>query len=185
MARGWSFAPTQEGSPRTASTEPLYTVLEIALGLRDLQVAALITDLEVLLGLAHEIGDDTTRGTQIAAGISRALQQLDPRHVHDTAPAARDELAPLLAAPVYADAHRIAAVGHAHIDSAWLWPIRETTRKVARTFSNVLDLMEQWPDFRFAASSAQQYQWLKEQYPELFERLQAARLRFVGDSSSP
>lgn len=174
MARGWSFAPTQEGSPHTASPEPLYTVQEIALGLRDLQVAALITDLEVLLGLAHEIGDDTTRGTQIVAGISRALQQLDPRHVHDTAPAARDELAPLLAAPAHADAHRIAAVGHAHIDSAWLWPIRETARKVARTFSNVLDLMEQWPDFRFAASSAQQYQWLKEQYPELFERLRAA-----------
>ncbi|RIJ10133.1 alpha-mannosidase, partial [Clavibacter michiganensis subsp. insidiosus] len=86
-----------------------------------------------------------------------------------------------LAAPAHASAHRVTAVGHAHIDSAWLWPVRETRRKVARTFSNVLALMDEDPDFVFAASSAQQYAWLKEDHPELFERLRqrVAEGRFV------
>jgi alpha-mannosidase len=65
----------------------------------------------------------------------------------------------------------VVAVGHAHIDSAWLWPVRETVRKVARTFANVLELMERYPDFVFVASSAQQYKWIRDSYPELFERI--------------
>lgn len=46
------------------------------------------------------------------------------------------------------------AIGHAHIDSAWLWPLRETRRKVVRTFSNVVALAQEYPDFHFACTSA-------------------------------
>ncbi|KAB7044127.1 alpha-mannosidase, partial [Bifidobacterium longum] len=63
------------------------------------------------------------------------------------------------------------AIGHAHIDSAWLWPVRETRRKVARTVSNVLALMDEDPDFTYAMSSAQQYAWLEEEHPDLFARM--------------
>ena len=63
------------------------------------------------------------------------------------------------------------ATGHAHIDSAWLWPVRETIRKCARTFSNVVALMDENPDFVFSCSSAQQLAWIKEYYPELFGRI--------------
>ncbi len=61
--------------------------------------------------------------------------------------------------------------GHAHIDSAWLWPVRETIRKCARTFSNVVALMDEDPGFVFSCSSAQQLAWIKEFYPELFGRI--------------
>ena len=73
------------------------------------------------------------------------------------------------------------AVGHAHIDSAWLWPTRETARKCARTFSNVLALMDTDPDLVFACSSAQQYAWVRDAYPELFDRIRTrvAEGRFV------
>ena len=67
--------------------------------------------------------------------------------------------------------HIISAIGHSHIDLAWLWPIRETKRKAARTFSNVLYLMELYPDFKFGASQAQLYQWVKEEYPLLYEKI--------------
>ena len=63
------------------------------------------------------------------------------------------------------------ATGHAHIDSAWLWPVRETIRKCARTFSNVVALMDEDPEFVFSCSSAQQLAWMKEYYPELFGRI--------------
>ena len=70
-----------------------------------------------------------------------------------------------------ASAHRVSAVGHAHIDSAWLWPLRETVRKVARTASNVLALMDDDPDFVFAMSSAQQWAWMEEHRPDVWERM--------------
>ncbi len=53
----------------------------------------------------------------------------------------------------------------------WLWPIRETIRKGARTFSNTLHYMEQYPDYKFGASQAQLYAWMKEFYPALYERV--------------
>ncbi len=65
----------------------------------------------------------------------------------------------------------ISAIGHAHIDLAWLWPIRETIRKGARTFSTVLDLMEKYPHYIYGASQPQLYVWMKEFYPELFSRI--------------
>ena len=80
----------------------------------------------------------------------------------------------MLAQPAHASAHRAIAVGHAHIDSAWLWPTRETVRKFARTISNVLELIDRDDDFVFVASSAQQYAWIEEKYPKLFERVRAA-----------
>ena len=65
------------------------------------------------------------------------------------------------------------AIGHCHIDTAWLWPFAETKRKVARSWSTQCDLMDRYPEHQFAASTAQQYTWLKEDYPGLFERVKA------------
>lgn len=63
--------------------------------------------------------------------------------------------------------------GHAHIDLAWLWPASETRRKTQRTFSTVLDLMNRYPDFTFNQSSAQVYEWIAEDDPELFDQIRA------------
>ncbi|KAF9529896.1 glycoside hydrolase family 38 protein [Crepidotus variabilis] len=62
-------------------------------------------------------------------------------------------------------------VGHCHIDTAWLWPYHVTQQKVARSWSTQIDLMDRYPEHRFACSSAQQYKWLEKLYPELFERV--------------
>jgi alpha-mannosidase len=67
--------------------------------------------------------------------------------------------------------HEIAAVGHAHIDTAWLWPVAESYRKTLRTFSTAVRYMEEYPAYRFACSQAQQYAWVKERNPDLWERI--------------
>ena len=67
--------------------------------------------------------------------------------------------------------HRITAVGHAHIDTAWEWPIREAKRKVARSWSTQLALLDQYPDYVFAASQPLQYSWMKESYPDIYRRV--------------
>src|SRR5260370_5264812 len=67
--------------------------------------------------------------------------------------------------------HRITAVGHAHIDTAWEWPLREAKRKVARSWSTQLELMDAHPDYVFAASQAAHYRWMKESYPSIYARI--------------
>jgi alpha-mannosidase len=76
-------------------------------------------------------------------------------------------------APPDLGAHRITAVGHAHIDTAWLWPLRETKRKCARSWSSTLALMESHPDYVFACSQPAQYQWMKDGYPDIYSRIKA------------
>ncbi|NEC19210.1 alpha-mannosidase, partial [Streptomyces parvus] len=83
-------------------------------------------------------------------------------------------LAEVLARPASASAHRISAAGHAHIDSAWLWPLRETVRKASRTFANVTALARDYPELVFACSQAQQYAWVKEHQPHIWERIKEA-----------
>jgi alpha-mannosidase len=67
--------------------------------------------------------------------------------------------------------HEIIAIGHAHIDTAWLWPLDETYRKCVRTFSTQAALIDRYPDYRFACSQAQQYAWVKERNPDLYARI--------------
>jgi alpha-mannosidase len=71
----------------------------------------------------------------------------------------------------YPPVGRLALTGHAHIDLAWLWPLAETRRKARRTFASVLSLMERYEDFVFNQSSAQLYEWVEGEAPDLFERV--------------
>ncbi|MCC6695085.1 MAG: alpha-mannosidase [Candidatus Hydrogenedentes bacterium] len=66
---------------------------------------------------------------------------------------------------------KLILAGHAHIDTAWLWPLRETKRKCARTFSNILSLMDRYPELHFSCSQPVQYEWIKTYYPELYKRI--------------
>ncbi len=70
-----------------------------------------------------------------------------------------------------APAPRMSAVGHAHIDLAWLWRLRHARDKAARTFSTAMHLMREYPEYRFSHSSPQLFKFLKEDYPDLFARV--------------
>lgn len=62
-------------------------------------------------------------------------------------------------------------VGHTHIDVAWLWTLAITRDKAFRSFSTVLDLMKQYPEYIFMSSQPQLYKFVKEQSPELFNEI--------------
>lgn len=66
---------------------------------------------------------------------------------------------------------KVYGVGHSHIDMAWLWRLCATREKASRTFTTVLNLMRQYPEYRYMHSSPQLYQFLKEDYPEIYERV--------------
>ena len=68
----------------------------------------------------------------------------------------------------------LSAVGHGHLDLAWLWPIRETRRKARRTLTHQLALADAYPEHVYGISQPQQLAWIEEDDPALFERVRAA-----------
>ena len=168
------FLPTEQGEWETASDELLYRIRRVEVCVFETEVFELVHDVEVLLQLAEQLPEDSTRRARILRALDRALDRVDLQDVAGTATAGRAELVEVLAAPADASAQLITAVGHAHIDSAWLWPLRETVRKVARTTSSMTTLLDEHPDFIYAMSSAQQYAWLRDERPEVFARVKKA-----------
>ncbi|GGT47680.1 alpha-mannosidase [Streptomyces kurssanovii] len=168
------FLPTRLGDKETAGSAPQYRLARMDLAVFDETVWHLVLDLEVLGELMHELPADGARRHDILRAVGRALDRVDLQDVGGSAAAARAELAGVLATPARPSAHRISAVGHAHIDSAWLWPLRETVRKVARTTANMTALLEDQPDFVFAMSQAQQFAWIKEHRPEVYAKVKKA-----------
>jgi alpha-mannosidase len=114
---------------------------------------------------------DSPRATEIANTLRDMHASID---AHDPVPG-MEETASALDELIQGGAHEPAtacvAVGHAHIDTAWLWPLRETRRKCLRSFANVLRLQERFPSFHFLCSQAQQYEYVKEDAPALYAQI--------------
>ncbi|KAG0742732.1 hypothetical protein G6F57_010501 [Rhizopus arrhizus] len=130
----------------------------------------LLYDFQVIFGMGKDLPEDSLRGSQ---ALYTANQIINVFHAGDD----RSIIEGLKMAHEFLNArngdaqHEIHAVGHCHIDVAWLWPFEETKRKCARSWSSQIDLMDKYPDYKFIASQAQQYEWLKEKYEPLWERL--------------
>lgn len=165
------FLPTADGSRATQSHVPLYTFRSATLVRIHDDVRALAADLDTLLGLARTLPDDSTRAWSILLTTSNAIDQLDLADISGTAAHVRSLLAPLLAVPAYPDAPTLGAIGHAHIDSAWLWPVREARRKAGRTLSNVVRLLDDGSPMIFALPAAQHVAWVQQDDPALFARV--------------
>ncbi|WP_276355004.1 alpha-mannosidase [Cohnella caldifontis] len=133
-------------------------------------VRRLYHDFEVLIELADQLPDGSARKARVCQCLyeaSNALASIDAESVRRASEIVAEELAKRGGDPELT----VSAIGHAHIDLAWLWPIRETIRKGARTFSTALRNLEKYPDYVFGASQPQLYQWIKERYPKLYEQV--------------
>lgn len=96
-----------------------------------------------------------------------------PRYHESVARARRLLQRGLEAFPAGPDTGRLTLAGHSHIDTAWLWPLRETRRKCGRTFSTMLNLMDRYREFHFSCSQPAQYEWIKRDYPDVYRRIRA------------
>ena len=135
----------------------------------DPQAWRLAHDFEVLQQLeAHPAVDPV-----LGAGLRGRLERIADLVERDDLDAAQAELASLYERHNGTQALEVYAIGHAHIDTAWLWPLAETYRKTLRTFSTAVRYMDEYPEYRFACSQAQQYAWVKERNPDLYERIRA------------
>lgn len=126
-------------------------------------------DLRILLGFIRRLPSKSVRRARLLHVANEAADRF--AGVAARAAEARALIASELYRPAAASDPVAVAVGHAHIDTAWLWPVDESIRKCARTFASQLRLMERYPDYVFGASQAQHYAFTRENYPELYKRI--------------
>ncbi len=131
-------------------------------------------DLEVAFEALNYIKDEHIRSLVYAA-IDDSLHEVDydfdEPAVRRSIARARKLYAERIKKIPWAATSRVILTGHSHIDVAWLWRIQESIRKSARTFSNVVSLMDQYPEMTFGQSQAVLYQMVKDHYPELYEQI--------------
>ena len=129
-----------------------------------------LLEMETLSGVLSCFGSEDYRGRQLLYMLNKAMDKyaFDPAN----ASAARQVLRETVFQQKAEDGALVAnTIGHAHIDVGWLWPVRESTRKAARTFASQLALMEQYPEYKFGASQPYLYAQVKKHYPKLFEKI--------------
>lgn len=166
-----SFVKTELGNAPTGKADQRYVLQRVDLCLFNQEAFDYYEDLDVLYSLLPTLDKTSLWYFTIAKALQRSMNVYDEREL-STLSKAREILKPVLETQGTRARMHLSAVGHSHIDSAWLWPVRETRRKVARTVANALSLMEQDPSYIYAMSSAQQYAWLEEDHPDLFARVQ-------------
>lgn len=155
-----------------APTRELVGVARVAL-----EVAAQLDDNELIKGRLYNALDEAFK-------LVDTRDPLGTEAFYESVPAALAYLKKAVAEagePMNVD---VIGVGHAHIDVAWLWTLGQTVRKSGRTFSNVLRLMEQFPNYMFSQSQAQLYQYTEDNYPDIFaqikERVKEGRWEPMG-----
>jgi alpha-mannosidase len=168
--------PDMETVPLPGPTQA--TVGTSTFGVWEEGVYQLWVDVETLYQIRESVDQNSLR----VAEIDRALRDFTvivdyecPRaEMLDTVHACRRRLEPLLACVNGSTAPAMFAFGHAHLDVAWLWPLAETERKIARTLATQLALMTEYPEYKFLQSQPYLYHVVKTHYPELYARIRAA-----------
>lgn len=144
----------------------------------DLEVENLYYDLRVPLDVARLLKEDDPRRHFILGRLSAAVDVLDLRPGDDvrfraSVAAAREVAEAIYEAQDFEKKPVIVATGHTHIDVAWLWRVRETRQKMARSMATALSLMQDFPDYQFMYNQCVLLDYLREDYPELFSRIEA------------
>lgn len=176
---GCATGPVLPGAYRDGAEEGKRRVLgKCTYGIWNEEAYQLYMDVSTLSMLLTTLEENSLR----AARIAKALQQFtliadfeQPREERIASyKEAREALRPVMEAKNGSTAPVFYAVGNAHLDLAWLWPMAETYRKTERTFAAQLRLIEEYPEYKFIQSQPASYEMCKKYYPELFARIKEA-----------
>ncbi len=159
-------------SRSTSQTSPVGTLRQAEVAVFDREAWDLLWDFKIIADMAANLPQNTPRGAQALFVANEMVNMIDLGD-RATWAKARKVAAQFLNARTGEGQLNLSAIGHAHIDTAWLWPLAETRRKTVRTFSSAVRYMDEYPDYLFACSQAQQLEWIKQMHPELFERIKA------------
>ena len=147
-------------------------VEKMRFGIYDDDIWKLYLDARILLGLVKKLEENSVRRHRIILALNNSINTF--QNSRKNSKKARECLKEQLKKPASSSDLSVAAIGHAHIDTGWLWPVKETVRKCARTFATQLDIIKRYPDYIFGASQPQHYQFIKDQYPDIYVKIKKA-----------
>lgn len=154
----------------------------LKLSVFDDNVYKLLNDFEVLYSIVEALESGVPRREKIITSLNDAidLYQYKRSNVQKSLTITNK----LLSCKNGDSAMTTYCVGHAHLDTGWLWPVKESIRKAARTFAHQIKLIEKYPDYIFGASQPQHFQFLKDYYPGLYKevkkQVEAGRIELQG-----
>ncbi len=164
VARDEDFIKTFKGIDICAVNEEIY---------------GFVFDLNIVLQMARDLDEGNFLRHRAQIVLEQVFADIIQYPAHYTMEAVeasvikcREHLKTMLVhAPSETTRGFIGLVGNSHMDTAWLWPVSETIRKCARTYSNVVKLMEQYPEYKFIQSSTLHLEWMKNYYPDLYTKM--------------
>ncbi len=176
---GEATGPVLPGSFQDPKEEGRRTVIgSCTYGIWNEEAYQLFMDVETLHHLLEVLDEDSLRASKIADALEEFTRIVEFEQEKEARIAdykkAREMLKPVLEAVNGSTTPVFYAVGNAHLDLAWLWPMTETYRKTSRTFAAQLRHLEEYPDYCFLQSQPASYEMCKKYYPELFERVKEA-----------
>lgn len=176
---GCATGPVLPGAYRDPAEEGKRRVLgKCTYGIWNEEAYQLYMDVSTLSTLLTTLEENSLRAAKIAKALQQFTLIVDFEQPKEGRIAsyrkARTALRPVMEAKNGSTAPVFYAVGNAHLDLAWLWPMAETYRKTERTFAAQLRLIEEYPEYKFIQSQPASYEMCKQYYPELFARIKEA-----------
>lgn len=149
--------------------------------IKDYEVQEFYFDLKTLYQLVKNLPDDSFRRAKVINAlievynnVPMATEDVPLEKVVEALNTVKPVIKETLAAKNGDSAPEAAIIGHSHMDTAWLWHVGETVKKCARTYANQINLMQQYPEYKFIQSSACHGDMIRKYYPELFEDIKKA-----------
>ncbi|KAI8597961.1 glycosyl hydrolases family 38 N-terminal domain-containing protein, partial [Dissophora ornata] len=184
MACNGMFGAGKNGLINPPDEKRQFLLAQVEILVRNKAAWSLFYDMEIISGMANELPEDTARAQEALYACNQIIDNFNRFDIDSALQKCLQISHEFLSKKAAPGVHRVTAVGNCHIDTAWLWPYAETRRKTARSWSTQLRLMEDYPEYVFVCSQAQQLEWLSQDYPKLFEEIQAAskagRFQVIG-----
>ncbi|MGN7360487.1 glycoside hydrolase family 38 C-terminal domain-containing protein [Paenibacillus sp. SAF-054] len=173
---GEQFDIVAEAYVGHADSRPMFGASQLCIFEED--VYQFFIDLECLYDLRGSLDAKSLRAAEIDRCLTQVFATVDltlrQEELGENVKQCRKIMEPLLSCVNGSTAPTLYLMGQSHLDVAWLWPIAETKRKIARTMSNQLALMDEYPEYTYTQSQPYLFQLVKRLYPELYGRIKQA-----------
>lgn len=173
---GERFEIVAEAYAGQTDSQPMFG--ESQLCIFEEEVYQFFIDMECLYDLRNHLDAKSLRVAEIDRCLTQVFATIDltlrQELLEENVKQCRQMMEPLLSCVNGSTAPTLYLMGQSHLDVAWLWPIAETKRKIARTMSNQLALMDEYPEYTYTQSQPYLFQLVKTLYPELYGRIKQA-----------
>lgn len=175
------FVPGCAPFENTGRTDYTYTYNGADICVKDYEAQEFYFDLKTIYQLTQALPEESFTRAKAVNALLKVYESIPT--ATDDVPFSKDIEALRTVKPVIKEvlsakngdtAPEAAVIGHSHMDTAWLWHVGETVKKCARTYANQINLMEQYPEYKFIQSSACHGDMIRKYYPELFEDIKKA-----------